>query len=81
MTLRSGSTCDDDAQATAAALVRALTDDDVRAAAVERGRECAVGLTWERSAELLAETLREACAPARVPDPVVQAARSEAGRL
>jgi glycosyltransferase involved in cell wall biosynthesis len=70
-----------DAAETAAALVRAMTDDDVRAESVRRGRERAAEFTWERSAGLLAETLREACAPARVADPVVPAARSQAGRL
>ncbi len=69
-----------DATQIAAALVVAMTDDALRADKVRRGLERAAGFTWERSAELLAETLREACAPARAADPVVQA-RSQAGRL
>jgi glycosyltransferase involved in cell wall biosynthesis len=69
-----------DAMQIAAALVEAMTDDALRADKARLGRERAAKFTWERSAELLAETLREACAPARVSDPVMQAARSEAGR-
>ena len=68
-----------DAAETAAALVRAMTDEPLRADTVRRGRECAAGFTWERSAEQLAETLREACAPVRAADPVVQT-RSQVGR-
>jgi glycosyltransferase involved in cell wall biosynthesis len=42
----------DDPQAFADALLRAATDDDVRARLAEAGRARAAGLTWDRTAEL-----------------------------
>ena len=48
------------AEETAAAVQLALTDEGLRAESVRRGRERAAGFTWERSAGLLADTLRAA---------------------
>jgi glycosyltransferase involved in cell wall biosynthesis len=48
------------AEETAAALARVLTDEPLRAEVARRGREQASAFTWERSASLLADTLRAA---------------------
>jgi glycosyltransferase involved in cell wall biosynthesis len=55
----------------AAVLARAALDEPARAAAIERGRVRAAGFTWERSARLLAETLREAAGVAPTPEPAL----------
>jgi glycosyltransferase involved in cell wall biosynthesis len=54
----------------AEAVTRAVTDEPARAAAIERGRARASEFTWERSARLLADTLREAAGVAPAAEPV-----------
>jgi glycosyltransferase involved in cell wall biosynthesis len=52
------------AEETAAVLGRALSDEAVRVESIRRGRERAAPFTWERSAGLLADTLRAAAGSA-----------------